>query len=55
MIRRKTRGGNLNLIRVLRHDMPREQPPIEGPWRVTAIVLMAIVAAVVAIRIFWQI
>ena len=54
MTRRETKGGDLNLIRVLRHDLPREQLPIHFPWRVVGIMLTGIAGVEMAIRILGQ-
>jgi hypothetical protein len=54
MMRRETRGGELNLIRVLRHDLTEEHLPmvVFHPGRVIVIVVSSIAAVMAAIQIF---
>jgi len=54
MMRRQTNGGDLNLIRVLRHDLSGEPLPTGMPltWRVVAIILAAAAAVLTAVRAF---
>jgi len=54
MMRRQTNGGDLNLIRVLRHDLSEEPLPASIPltWRVVALVLAAAAAILTAVRAF---
>ena len=53
MTKRETRGGDLNLIRVLRHDLAGEQPPtVVHPTWLVATALAALAATLAAIHIF---
>jgi hypothetical protein len=52
-MRRETRGGELDLIRVLRHDLPGEQEPtVIQVWRLVVVVLAAVSSAVMALQFF---
>lgn len=53
MFRRDMKGGDLNLIRVLRHDLPGKQlqSDIHFPWQVVAIMLAAISVVETAILV----
>ena len=54
MMRRDRRGGELNLLRVLRHDLSDEPQPLTvySHRRVVVIVLTAIAAVLTAMQIF---
>ena len=54
MRRRETWEGDLNLIRMLRHDFSGERLQTVVNWRVLWFVLMAIAAALVVIKVFVQ-
>jgi hypothetical protein len=51
MTRRKAKE-DLNLIRVLRHDLPGESSPTHLRWRVVMMILAVLVSVLTAIRFF---